>query len=142
MSGTPRCYCAASFSVPVRRNDLPPNIRFLTIAPHHESLGRYAKIALDGRRPDAVKTVLAVRGADPPDDVSGHGNGHRGEISTGGDRQTVIIAGDCDNAKHRYRRWPRPVGRGSYPGREPSRQRRACMYGGTNGRASALSCAP
>jgi hypothetical protein len=50
MSGTPRCYCAASFSVPVRRNDLPPNIRFLTIAAHHESLGRYAKIALDGRQ--------------------------------------------------------------------------------------------
>jgi hypothetical protein len=35
MSGTPRYYCAASFSVPVRWIDLLPHIRF-PAAPHPE----------------------------------------------------------------------------------------------------------
>jgi hypothetical protein len=39
MSGTPRCYCAASFSVPVRWDDLLPHARFLTVASHQDSLG-------------------------------------------------------------------------------------------------------
>ena len=39
MSGTPRCYRAASFSIPGPVDDLLPHVRFLTAASHQDSHG-------------------------------------------------------------------------------------------------------
>jgi hypothetical protein len=93
-----------------RINDLLPHVRFLTIAPAS------GQPRVDARRshltlgaPDAVKTVLAVRGADPGRHER-HGNGHRriGEINTGGDWQTVITTEQNRRLQKMFASWFRP----------------------------------